>query len=84
MVQLNILFVASLMLFSSFSSALYDEKYRPQLHYSPPTGWINDPNGLVYHDGVYHLFCQHNPNDTAPGKQINVNVKQSEKIQQKK
>lgn len=51
------------------SSESYDEQYRPQLHYSPPSGWINDPNGLVYHDGIYHLFNQNNPNDTIPGKQ---------------
>lgn len=79
MLQINNSFVAFLMLLCSFSSASYDEKYRPQLHYSPPKGWINDPNGIIYHDGLYHLFCQHNPNETAPGKQksqcYNVNKK---------
>ena len=39
----------------------FDERYRPQFHYSPRQNWMNDPNGLVYHDGTYHLFHQYNP-----------------------
>ena len=34
----------------------YNEPYRPQFHFSPEEKWMNDPNGLVYHQGVYHLF----------------------------
>ena len=41
--------------------ATYKEKYRPQFHYSPAVNWCNDPNGLVYSNGVYHLFHQYNP-----------------------
>lgn len=35
--------------------------YRPKIHFSPRKNWTNDPNGLVYIDGTYHLFFQHNP-----------------------
>lgn len=39
----------------------YDELYRPMIHFTPEKFWMNDPNGMVYLDGEYHFFYQHNP-----------------------
>lgn len=40
---------------------------RPRLHFAPVRNWMNDPNGLVYHDGRYHLYFQHNPHGPSWG-----------------
>jgi len=53
--------------FARQSEPRYDEKYRPQFHFTPRKGWTNDPNGLVYYEGEYHLFFQHNPFDVKWG-----------------
>lgn len=56
--------IASLLTICAVASAaekLYDEQYRPQFHFSPAKNWTNDPNGMVYYKGEYHLFFQHNP-----------------------
>jgi fructan beta-fructosidase len=45
----------------------YDEPLRPQFHFSQLTGWNNDPNGMLWSDGFYHLFWQCNPLGTAWG-----------------
>lgn len=37
------------------------EQWRPTYHHTPAYGWMNDPNGMFYKDGVYHLYYQHNP-----------------------
>lgn len=44
-----------------------EEQYRPYLHFSPERNWMNDPNGLVYENGTWHLFFQHNPHGTRWG-----------------
>ena len=43
------------------SDAFYGESLRPQFHFSQKLGWNNDPNGMVYQDGKWHLYFQHNP-----------------------
>lgn len=43
------------------------EKYRPHFHFTPQKMWMNDPNGMVYYDGEYHLFYQYFPDSTVWG-----------------
>ncbi|MBR4325350.1 MAG: glycoside hydrolase family 32 protein [Bacteroidales bacterium] len=45
----------------SKTATSYNEQYRPQIHFTPSRNWMNDPNGMVYDNGVYHLYYQYNP-----------------------
>jgi fructan beta-fructosidase len=52
---------------TSDTSMYYTEIYRPQFHFTPEAKWMNDPNGLVYNNGIYHLFYQYYPDSTIWG-----------------
>lgn len=49
------------------STTVYHEQFRPQVHFSPMQKWMNDPNGLVYFNKIYHLFFQYYPDSTIWG-----------------
>lgn len=49
------------MQFSDTFDTANREKYRPVYHHTPAWGWMNDPNGMFYKDGVWHLYFQYNP-----------------------
>lgn len=45
----------------------FNEQHRPQLHFTPQKSWMNDPNGMVFYNGTYHLFYQYYPDSTVWG-----------------
>ncbi|MCI8386977.1 MAG: hypothetical protein HFE63_00730 [Clostridiales bacterium] len=47
--------------FSAKKPEFPSESVRPMLHFSAEQGWLNDPNGMVFYEGKYHMFFQHNP-----------------------
>lgn len=49
------------------SNSVVSEPHRPAIHFTPKANWINDPNGMVYHNGIYHLFFQYHPFSTVWG-----------------
>lgn len=52
---------------TTINGQYYKEKHRPQFHFSPEGNWMNDPNGMVYYEGEYHLFYQYYPEATVWG-----------------
>ena len=64
MVALCVLFVG---ITKSKAQQPETEPYRPAFHFTPKKGWMNDPNGMVYVNGAYHLFFQYNPDSTVWG-----------------
>ncbi|RNL50152.1 glycoside hydrolase family 32 protein [Pedobacter jejuensis] len=56
-----------MMLLELQTNKLYAQDFRPKFHFSPKVHWMNDPNGMIYHEGVYHLFYQYYPNDIKWG-----------------
>ncbi len=52
---------------TNVTSDYYQELHRPQFHFSPEANWMNDPNGMFYYNGKYHLFYQYFPDSTVWG-----------------
>ncbi len=56
-----LLILAAFLNYRTSAQSPFREKYRPQFHFTPEKNWINDPNGLVFYGGEYHMFYQYNP-----------------------
>lgn len=67
MKRLFIIALISVYVIHVSAQKLYHEQYRPQVHFSPKEKWTNDPNGMVYYKGIYHLFFQYYPDSTIWG-----------------
>ena len=72
-IRISFLFISITFLSCQFKSSKeietetsFNEQHRLQYHFSPKKMWMNDPNGMVYYDGEYHLFFQHTPHAATP------------------
>src|SRR6476659_5765241 len=63
----TIILVLNIFVSSLTAQTVYNEPHRPQMHFSPRAHWMNDPNGMVYNDGIYHLFFQYYPDSSVWG-----------------
>src|SRR5687767_3125988 len=61
MKTVRVLLLVTALFSQTHAAESYREPWRPQFHFTPATNWMNDPNGMVYYDGEYHLFYQFNP-----------------------
>jgi fructan beta-fructosidase len=72
MIKVRFILVAACFISAFFVKPLhaqqvYHEMHRPQIHFSPKEKWVNDPNGMVYYNGIWHLFFQYYPDSTVWG-----------------
>jgi sucrose-6-phosphate hydrolase SacC (GH32 family) len=66
--------------FSTYSDIGYDQALRPQFHFTSQKNWLNDPNGMVYYDGEWHMYFQHNPTKNETGIKAWGNAKSTDLI----
>lgn len=66
-VLLLLIFAGISTVFAQTDSTRNDQIFRPRIHFSPAAHWINDPNGMVYVNGVYHLYFQYHPYSSVWG-----------------
>jgi len=62
-----VLFISLVLIADNLMGQESTEFWRPTIHFSPRKNWTNDPNGLIYFNGYYHLFFQHNPSGNQWG-----------------
>jgi Beta-fructosidases (levanase/invertase) len=64
---ISIILLFSIQIVDAQADNSYSELYRPQIHFSPPAHWMNDPNGLLFYQDHYHLFYQYYPDSIVWG-----------------
>jgi fructan beta-fructosidase len=64
---LCVLLIPTIVSRSAAQEPSYDQPWRPQYHFTPPRNFMNDPNGMVFYKGEYHLFYQYNPESNVWG-----------------